>query len=231
MPSKPHPPLTWPGQAVLLAGATGLVGRELMHQLVDAGAKPLLLTRRPLPSGHAPATCTVLQVATLAQPGPLPPVTTACIALGTTIAQAGSQQAFKAVDLDAVVAVARAARAAGATRLAVVSALGANASATVFYNRVKGEAEAALATLGYQHLVLARPSLLAGPRETLGQPTRHGEVWTLRLTRPFAGLIPAAWRPIEAHVVARAMLRALAEPDGRAVRVIESAELQSLGAP
>lgn len=127
-------------------------------------------------------------------------------------------------------AVARAARAAGATRLAVVSALGANAKSAVFYNRVKGEAEATLATLGFELLVLARPSLLAGQRESLGQPLRRGEVWTLRLTRPIAGLIPAAWRPIEAQVVARAMLRALAETGARGVRAIESAELQRLGA-
>jgi uncharacterized protein YbjT (DUF2867 family) len=96
---------------------------------------------------------------------------------------------------------------------------------------VKGEAEAALATLGFERLVLARPSLLAGPRESLGQPLRRGEVWTLRLTRPIARFIPAAWRPIQAQVVARAMLRALAEPGTRGVRVIESAELQRLGAP
>lgn len=216
--------------SVLLAGATGLVGRELMHQLAGSGSPLVLLTRRPLPAGYAPIRAHVVQVATLAQPGPLPPLGAAFIALGTTIAQAGSQEAFKAVDLDAVVAVARAAQAAGATRLAVVSALGANANSSVFYNRVKGEAEVALAALGFERLVLARPSLLAGQRESLGQPTRRGEVWTLRLTRPIARLIPAAWRPIEAHVVARAMLRALAETAAPAVRVIESSELQRLGA-
>jgi uncharacterized protein YbjT (DUF2867 family) len=173
----------------------------------------------------------VLEVPSLTQPGTLPALDAACIALGTTMAQAGSEAAFRAVDLDAVVAVACAARAAGATRLAVVSALGANAKSAVFYNRVKGEAEAALAAMGFERLVLARPSLLAGQRDTLGQPTRRGEVWTLRLTRPIARFIPAAWRPIEAHVVARAMLRALDQPGARGVRAIESGELQRLGAP
>lgn len=218
-------------QRTLLAGATGLIGRELLRQLSALATPLVLLTRRPLPAGSAPSTATVIEVPSLTQPSALPALGAACIALGTTMAQAGSEPAFRAVDLDAVVAVARAARQAGANRLAVVSALGANAKSAVFYNRVKGEAEAALINLGFELLVIARPSLLAGQREALGQPVRPGEVWTLRLTRPIARLIPAAWRPIQAHVVARAMLRALAEPGARGVRVIESAELQRLGAP
>lgn len=231
MPS-PHPAHTEaaPGARTLLAGATGLIGRELLVQLSAQGQPLLLLTRRALPAGLRAPTAMVQQVSSLAQPGALPPLNAALVALGTTMAQAGSEQAFRAVDLEAVVAVARAARMAGATRLAVVSALGANAQSAVFYNRVKGEAEAALAKLGFELLVIARPSLLAGQRETLGQPPRPGEVWTLRLTRPLLPLIPARWRPIQASVVARAMLRALAEPNAKGVRVIESGELQRLGA-
>ena len=101
-------------QRTLLAGATGLIGRELLR-LLSAPATPLvLLTRRPLPAGCAPSTATVIEVPSLTPPGTLPPLDAACIALGTTMAQAGSEQAFRAVDLDAVVAYARAARQAGA---------------------------------------------------------------------------------------------------------------------
>lgn len=219
-----------PGQHMLLAGATGLIGRELLRQLAPTPTHLLLLTRRPLPTGLAPASAQVLQVATLSAPGTLPALDAACIALGTTMAQAGSEQAFRAVDFDAVLTVARAARAAGATRLAVVSALGANALSRIFYNRVKGEAEAALATLGFELLVIARPSMLVGQRESLGQPVRQGEVWAARLSRPLLPLIPARWRPIEAGKVARAMLRTLAEPQAHSVRILESDELQRLGA-
>jgi len=223
--STPLPSSRW-----LVAGATGLIGRALVAELAQQGHSLCLLTRRPLPTGLAPDGAEVLLRPNLCAPGPLPPLTHACIALGTTMAQAGSQQAFRAVDLEAVLAVATAARAAGATRLAVVSALGADPRSGVFYNRVKGEMENGVAALGFTHLVLARPSLLDGPRNSLGQAERPGEAWALRLTRPLAPLIPARWRPIAAARVARAMLRALQADAATGIRVIESAELARLGA-
>lgn len=210
-------PLIW------LAGASGLVGRALLAAL---GEQPpvLALLRRPDPSLPASRTALVdyAQPASLAA---LPAPRQVFIALGTTIAQAGSQSAFRAVDFEAVLAVARAARQAGARRCAVVSALGADPRSSVFYKRVKGEAEAALIALGFERLVIARPSLLDGERAGLGQPPRPGEQWALRLTRPIAGLIPAAWRPIRPERVARAMRLALAQ-EGAAVQVLESAALQ-----
>ncbi|HZW76147.1 MAG TPA: nucleoside-diphosphate sugar epimerase, partial [Caldimonas sp.] len=150
------------------------------------------------------------------------------LALGTTIKVAGSEAAFRAVDFDLVVGVARAARAAGATRLAVVSALGANARSGIFYNRVKGEAEDALKTLGYESLVIAQPSLLIGDRSALGQPTRSGELFAARFFGPVMSWIPAGVRPIEAKTVARAMVAAL-EQSTAGTRVLSSAEMQRLG--
>lgn len=123
---------------------------------------------------------------------------------------------------------ARAARAAGAQRLAVVSALGADPNSRVFYNRVKGEMQAAVAALGFESVVIAQPSLLIGDREALGQPARSGEVWAARLLRPVMGLVPAAVRPIEARSVAQAMLNAMldAQPGQR---MLSSAQMQALG--
>jgi uncharacterized protein YbjT (DUF2867 family) len=115
------------------------------------------------------------------------------------------------VDLDFVVATARAARAAGATRLAVVSALGADASSRILYNRVKGEMEAAVAALGYASVVIARPSLLLGNRAALGQPVRRAEAWAERIAGPVRWLIPRGVRPIHARTVAGAMLAAVVE--------------------
>jgi uncharacterized protein YbjT (DUF2867 family) len=212
--------------SALLAGATGLVGREIVRQWRGPG--PLhLLVRRPL--AETPAGCVVHVVDFAALPA-LPAADEAYCALGTTIAVAGSQAGFRAVDHDAVVAFARAARAAGVQRLGLVSALGADARSSAFYNRVKGEAEAAVAALGLPSLVIARPSLLDGERAALGQPARRGEALALELARPFAGLIPKAWRPVPAERVARALRVAVAE--GRpGVRVLDSAALQEMGAP
>jgi len=203
-----------------IAGATGLVGRTLRAELPEA----IALARRPLPSAA------VVDYTRPASFDALPAPRRVFIALGTTMAQAGSQAAFRAADFDAVVAVARAARERGATHCGLVSALGASARSTVFYNRVKGEAEDALIALGFERLVIARPSLLDGHREALDQPRRTAEAWTLRLVRPIAGLIPKPWRPVTPQRVARALLLALDQP-GPAVQVLESADLQSLGAP
>ena len=224
---------------LLLAGATGLVGRAVLQSLGEraaAGAPrgPVwALLRRPpdaaLEGALAQADGHVLIAASLGPPLRLPPVDDALIALGTTIAVAGTHEAFRAVDLDAVVAVARAAHAAGAQRLAVVSALGASTGSEVFYNRVKGQMEEAVSALGYDTLVIGRPSLLAGDRASLGQRARPGERWALRLLKPVQGLLPPSVRPIEARAVARALIGALDEGQpGR--QVLTSADLARLGA-
>ncbi len=212
----------------LLAGATGLIGHELASLWaaeVPAPGTLHLLARRPLPAGSRQ----VVHVVDFEHLPVLPRAGSAYCCLGTTIKVAGSQQAFRAVDHTAVLAFARAARAAGLSRFAVVSALGANPRSGTFYNRVKGEMEADLATLGFTTLVIARPSLLAGNRAALAQAPRLGERLALAVTAPLARLIPKAWRPIEAAAVARAMLRALAGGTP-GVRVLESAALQDLGA-
>jgi len=212
---------------VLLAGATGLVGRELLRALCQRGDTVHALVRR---AGAAPPTAGAHElVVDYARLPALPAADAAVCALGTTIKVAGSQAAFRAVDFDAVLAFARAAKAAGATRLGVVSALGADAASSNFYSRVKGEAEAALGALGFASLVIARPSLLAGDRGALGQPERLGERVGLAVSSLLGPLVPAAWRPIQAAAVARGLLRAL--DDARpGVRIVASAELQKLGA-
>jgi uncharacterized protein YbjT (DUF2867 family) len=214
--------------SAFLAGASGLIGRELARLWAGPGALHLLL-RRPLPGTAHPVH--IVDFSALPDLRLLAPdADEAFCCLGTTIAVAGSQAAFRAVDFDAVLAFARAARAAGVRRFAAVSALGADASSRSFYTRTKGEAEAALAALGFDSLVLARPSLLAGDRAALGQPARAGERLALALSAPLAPLIPLAWRPIAAERVARALLLALRQGQP-GTRVVESAELQTLGSP
>lgn len=212
---------------VLLAGATGLVGRELTRLLLAQTPSPTLhaLVRRLPPA--ADARVHWLQVDFARLPA-LPAAGSAFCCLGTTIGQAGSQAAFRAVDFDAVLAFARAAQAAGAGRFAVVSALGASTRSPNFYSRVKGEMEAAVGGLGFDSVVVARPSLLAGDRASLGQPPRSGETLALWLTGPVARLMPKRVRPIAAATVARAMIAALRQPQP-GLRIVESAELQDLG--
>lgn len=213
---------------VLIAGASGLVGRALLAQLLDEdhAAVHALLRREVADLPNSPRLSRHL--VDFAHPAALAHADELYIALGTTIRAAGSKAAFRAVDFDAVVNVARAARAAGIERCAVVSALGANARSKVFYYLVKGEMERALHELHFERLVIARPSLLAGTREALGQRRRLGERLALSLLQPVSSLIPLSVRPIDAAVVARAMRLAL-RTDGLSRQVLESGALQRLG--
>lgn len=206
-------------RTVLVAGASGLVGREILNALLtDSSVSAVHCVGRRAAGTTDPRV--ISHIVDFALLPALPAVDEVYIALGTTIAVAGSQQAFRAVDFDAVVAVARAARAAGAQRLGVVSAMGANPQSSIFYNRVKGEMEAALATLGYGTLVIARPSVLAGDRGALGQPVRSGESLALALSTVLRPLVPRNLRAIPAHKVARALIQAVraAQPGGQVLR-------------
>ena len=218
-------------RTALLAGATGLIGRALLALL---HASPHydhvhVLARRAaaeIAGVRADARSTFHAVDFAHLPETLPAVDDVYIALGTTIKMAGSEAAFRQVDFDFVVNTARAARAAGATRLAVVSALGADAKSRLFYNRVKGEMQDSVTQLGFDTVVIAQPSLLLGDRAALGQPTRAGEVWATRLLAPVMWMVPRGVRPIPARTVAAAMLTAtLAGAPG--IHVLSSARMQS----
>lgn len=204
----------------LLAGATGLIGCEILRQWPGPGTLHALV-RRGLPTTPV-VRAHVVDFGALPA---LPPAQAAFCALGTTIKVAGSQAAFRAVDFDAVLAFAAAARAAGVSRFAAVSALGANTRSGNFYSRVKGEMEAALAQIGFTSLLIARPSLLVGDRLALGQPERRGERMAAALTAPWGRLVPAAWRPIEAATVARALLQELPRA-APGVHVLTSGQMQ-----
>jgi uncharacterized protein YbjT (DUF2867 family) len=210
-------------RTVMIAGASGLVGRELLAGLLadDSVAAVHSLGRRELDLSHPKLTQHRTDFKALPA---LSGVDEAFIALGTTIKVAGSQEAFRAVDYDAVIAAAKAAKAARAKRLGVVSAMGADAKSTIFYSRVKGETEQALAALGFDTLVIARPSMLAGDRASLGQQVRGGEELAVKVSRWFGSLIPANYRSIPAASVAHALLHAV--PASKGYRVMLSGELR-----
>lgn len=228
--------------AVLIAGATGLVGREaVLACLLDAGVTEVrALVRRPVtldavlgPLAHEAPALTPAQRARF-QPVQVDfqrldhepevcRVDTVLCALGTTIRQAGSQQAFRQVDFDAPLRIARLAHAQGAKRFLLVSALGASSSSRVFYNRVKGELEDAISAIGFEQLVIARPSLLDGERAESRPVERIG----LALSKALGFLIPESHGPVHVRQVARALLRAAGEgAAGR--RVLTNAQMRAM---
>lgn len=205
-----------------MAGATGLVGGELLRLLLEDPTVAIVHTfgRRPADLEHSKLNAHVVDFAALP---PLPPVDEAYLALGTTIKVAGSQAAFRAVDFEANLAMARAAVAAGARRIGLVSAMGADARSSVFYSRTKGELEEALGSLALDALVIARPSLLLGDRTALGQPTRTGERIGQFLSPILRFILPANFRPITAYEVARALT--LRVPLGKGREILPSGAL------
>lgn len=159
---------------LVLIGATGLVGGLLADRLLAQAGGPEIRALLRRPSGRsnerwheqvAPASDWPAMVA-----GDAPDA--AVSALGTTWRAAGSEAAFRAVDLDCVVAFAAAARRAGARHMVTVSSVGADASSGNFYLRTKGEMERALEALGFDRLDILRPGLLRGER---GADRRLGE--------------------------------------------------------
>ncbi len=204
-------------RVVALAGATGLVGRAILGGLIaDESVTAIHAVGRREPGVDHPKL--ISHAVDFAALPPLPsPLDEVYLALGTTIKAAGSQPAFRAVDFEANIAVARAALAAGARRAGLVSAMGADSHSRIFYNRIKGETEEALARLRFDGLVIVRPSLLTGDREALGQPARPAERAAQVVSRFLGRLVPANYRPVAAADVARALLARVPSAQGRVV--------------
>jgi uncharacterized protein YbjT (DUF2867 family) len=210
-------------QAALLAGATGLVGGKILGLLTrDEGIGEVrVLVRRPLPEGlKGPKVQELItDFRDLERHTDWFRVDLVFSALGTTIAKAGSQAAFRRVDFDYPLSIARAARAAGARHFLLVSALGADPRSFFFYNRVKGELEEAVRSLGYPSFTVARPSLLLGAREE----RRLGE----ELAKKVSWLLPAPWAGVQAEQVAKGLVEA-AQAGRPGVQVLDNRHLRGL---
>ncbi|HEY0372550.1 MAG TPA: NAD(P)H-binding protein [Thermoanaerobaculia bacterium] len=203
----------------LLLGATGLVGRELLTLLLADSryASVVVVARRRTGVKHAKLIEHVFDLEHMEAHREAFIADDVFCALGTTIKIAGSQERFRAIDLEMPLRAARLARAQGASHYLLVSSVGANAKSRIFYTRVKGELEHDLAQLGYPSLTIARPATLLGPRTE----HRSGEGLAQRL----GWLVPAAYKPIEGRSVARALVAAAHEPRP-GVRVLPSREMR-----
>ena len=146
--------------------------------------------------------------------------------LGTTIKKAGSQKAFYEVDFVYPAEIAKLSRANGAEQFLLISALGANPRSAIFYNRVKGEVEEAIARYGFKGFYIFRPSLLLGKRQESRPAEKFGEKLFQWFSFVFTGVLQK-YKPIESRAVAFAMVKVAQEqPFGK--RIIESRQIQSI---
>jgi uncharacterized protein YbjT (DUF2867 family) len=197
-----------------VAGGTGLVGGHLLGAIPHDGL--MVLARR----AFDPALAGLIEPS-IAEPAAWAAMVRAykpdvfVSALGTTIRQAGSQSAFRAVDHDLVVELAKAAKEAGARQIIIVSSVGASAGSSNFYLKTKGQAEDAVQALGFARVDIMRPGLLRGDRRG---PPRIGERFAVALSPLTDLLTPRVfdrYRSIAAADVAAAMAHCLgASPEG-----------------
>lgn len=188
----------------LIAGSTGLIGNQLLLLLLEASEydKVIALSRKPLDLNHPKLENVTLTIDQLDQLATLKAEDVYCC-LGTTIKQAKSKEAFRKVDFDYPIALAKMLKQNGAQQFLLVSALGANKNSSIFYNRVKGEVEEAVKQMGFAAFHIFRPSLLVGDRKE----GRAGEEAAKVFYKFFGFLIPSKYKSIESIKVARAMFQ------------------------
>jgi len=207
---------------VMLVGATGLVGGQVLQQLLDDARCDAVVapTRRPLAVADPVLLNPVVDFAALPVDADWWAVDAVVCALGSTIKQAGSREMFARIDHDYPLQVATLAQAHGAQAFVLNSAMGANAQSRIFYNQVKGRLEQDLRGLGYPSLTLVRPGLIGGERAE----RRTGEHLAGVVLGALGPVLPRAWRINPAGNIVAAMLEAALEPRP-GVQVIDSAQL------
>ncbi len=203
-----------------ILGASGVTGSCLLKRLLEDRLYETVYAsvRRPLPLRNAKLQECQLDVS-FPYPEKLQGADVYCC-LGTTMAKAGSKEAFRAVDYALPMRMAREAKAAGAQRFFLISAMGADAGSFVFYNRIKGELERDLEAIGFESLAIFRPGLLLGDRAE----KRPGEQFAKRLFGAINHILPRAWQGIPSDRVAESMLSAAAE-DWKGKRIFSNADM------
>ena len=198
------------GQLALLAGASGLAGGYALAALLEAPdiRRVLAVSRRPLGREHPRLANRIVQFEHLEAQLKGASCDVALCCLGTTLRQAGSPERLRAVDIECVLAFARAARAANAQRFVVISSVGADPGARNFYLRTKGEMEQRLAEAGFESLDILQPSLLLGWRGEM-RPLELAARAFMPLVNPLLRGRYIPYRAIPARTVGEAMLGAV----------------------
>lgn len=202
---------------LLLVGATGLVGSHVLRlALADERVSEVVAPSRRVLDKHPKLFAPIVDFEVLPTDADWWKADAVICALGTTMKQAGSKKAFRRVDHEYPLAVAKLARQHGTPTYVLNSAVGADATSHFFYNRVKGELERDLAECGFSSLTHVRPGLISGPRQEFRLGERAAEC-VLTVLGP---LLPKKWRTNSADNIAQALLEAamVARPGVHIVR-------------
>lgn len=195
-------------KTALIIGGTGLIGKQLTHLLIGDKRykKIILLVREPMNLIHHKMEQVKFDFENPDATSIKADDIFCCI--GTTIKIAGSKTAFRKVDFEYVLNIARVGFRNGARQFALVSSMGANKNSFFFYNKIKGEIEEAVKLIGYKKFLIFRPSVLIGHRNV----HRFSELVSIFFLRIFSFVIPTKYKPIESDKVAKAMLVMMNNP-------------------
>ncbi|MEL1134693.1 oxidoreductase [Desulfitobacterium sp. THU1] len=215
-------------KSALLFGASGLVGSELLKLLLNGPEyeKVIIFVRKSLELKHPILEEVVLEFDDLAQYKACFDVNDVFCCLGTTIKKAGTQEAFRKVDVEYPLEIARLAKEMGAEKFLVISSMGANPRSRVFYSRMKGLLEQELKKIGIASLHIFRPSLLLGDRREFRLGESVSATLSKRLPFLFAGPL-SKYKPIGGETVAQGMILA-AQSGAEGVFIRESHEIEEM---
>lgn len=194
----------------ILIGATGLIGRALLNELLldDTFSEVTVLTRRSTGSSHDKLIEKIVDFDQIKSSGIVLNFDVLFSALGTTIKTAGTQERQWEIDFDMQFNTAQLASDAGTQKLVLLSSAGASAKSKVFYSRMKGELDDAVQKLNFAQISIIRPSMLVGKREEFRwkekafTPIMYAFSWIPGIRK---------YRPIKDVIVAKAMINASKE--------------------
>jgi uncharacterized protein YbjT (DUF2867 family) len=211
-------------RTALVAGATGLIGNQLIELLLadDYYDSVKAISRKPLVINSPKFENIVLDFDRMTEHHDAFAANDIFCCLGTTIKKVKTKEKFRKVDFDYPLELAKLGKANGAEQYLLVSALGADKKSNIFYNHVKGEVEEAIGQVGFKSYTIFRPSLLMGDRKE----SRSGEDAGKVLFKYFGFLVPVKYKGIDSSKVARAM-QAVAKQVASGQRILESTELQT----
>jgi uncharacterized protein YbjT (DUF2867 family) len=213
-------------KTVIVAGSSGLVGSEAVKLLLDDSSyeEVILLVRKKSEINHPKVKEILFNFNSSEYHIENIQADSMFICIGTTMKKAQTKEAFKEVDLNIPVKLAKLAKKLSVRKVSVISAMGAELHSSFFYNRVKGELETQIISLNLPSVILIRPSLLIGHREEI----RFGERVAEKVYKVLPFIYPKKYQPIEASRVALAMIKADSDTDNLKVTIIENSMIHEL---
>lgn len=208
-----------------IIGASGLVGQQLLTQLLDHPRymKVRSFVRRPSGMVHPKLEEIIIDFDQPDSWRMLVQGNALFSTLGTTMRTAGSQENQYRVDYTYQYEFAKAAAQNGVGNYLLVSSMGANARSSMFYSRIKGELEAAVAKLPFQKAVIFRPSILQGERKE----NRPAEKIGLAVTHFVTRFMMKKYRPMPVDLLAEKMIE-LSVDTFTGIRIVENNEIFNL---